>query len=118
MNLKNALKSIIRPHENDRLTPLTTVWGEALDHNNVLPEYPRPQLRRDSFLSLNGYWDYAITQEATPPLEFDGKILVPFSPESTLSGIKEPSLPSPVRFPPVCALFCTSGPWIIRRRFL
>ena len=57
MNLKNALKSIIRPHENDRLTPLTTVWGEALDHNNVLPEYPRPQLRRDSFLSLNGYWD-------------------------------------------------------------
>ena len=93
MNLKNALKSIIRPHENDRLTPLTTVWGEALDHNNVLPEYPRPQLRRDSFLSLNGYWDYAITQEATPPLEFDGKILVPFSPESTLSGVNRQLLP-------------------------
>ena len=94
MNLKNAVQSIIRPHENDRLTPLTTVWGEALDHNNVLPEYPRPQLKRDSFFSLNGYWDYAITQNPDPPTKFDGKILVPFSPESALSGVNKTLQPS------------------------
>ncbi len=93
MNLKNAIQSIIRPHENDRLTPLTTAWGEALDHNNVLPEYPRPQLKRDSFFSLNGYWDYAITENSEPPTQFDGKILVPFSPESSLSGVNRQLLP-------------------------
>ncbi len=87
MNLKSAIQSIIRPHEKDRLIPLTTIWGEALTPENVLPEYPRPQLQRDSFLSLNGYWDYAITPNVAFPTQFDGKILVPFSPECTLSGV-------------------------------
>lgn len=94
MNLKDAVKSIIRPHENDRLAPLTTIWGEALDHENVLPEYPRPQFQRNSFLSLNGYWDYAITADSVPPSEFDGQILVPFSPECALSGVGRQLLPS------------------------
>ena len=35
---------------------LTTKWGEALDREHPLPEYPRPQLRRESFLNLNGVW--------------------------------------------------------------
>ena len=49
--------------------------------------YPRPQLKRDSFLCLNGYWDLAINSEDGVPLKFDKRILVPFPPESELSGI-------------------------------
>ncbi len=52
-----------------------------------LAEYPRPQLRRDSFLCLNGRWDYAIT-EGERPNYYDGTILVPFSPEAPLSGVQ------------------------------
>ncbi len=37
-------------------TQLITEWGERLDPNHVLEEYPRPQLMRDSWLSLNGFW--------------------------------------------------------------
>lgn len=87
MNLSNALKSIIKPHEKDAITPLATPWGEDLDTACVLPEYPRPQMRRDSYISLNGYWEYTFTKEEDFPSEYEGKILVPFSPESSLSGV-------------------------------
>ena len=93
MNLSDAVKSIIKPHKDDKLTPLTTIWGEQLDPENLLPEYPRPQLKRESFFNLNGFWDYAITESETAPLAYEGKILVPFSPESTLSGVERQLLP-------------------------
>ncbi len=67
---------------------MLTPWGERLDKNNVLKEYPRPQLKRESYLNLNGIWDYAITETADIPRHFDGEILVPFSPESELSGVR------------------------------
>lgn len=73
---------------------LLTRWGEKLDPDAVLPEYPRPQLMRDSHLSLNGRWDYAIlpTPEgerfAARPDAWDGEIIVPFSPETPLSGVQ------------------------------
>ena len=67
---------------------LLTPWGETLDPERVLPEYPRPQLVRDSYLSLNGYWEYAITAAAqTSRPRFGDRILVPFSPEAALSGV-------------------------------
>lgn len=66
---------------------MKTVWGEALDKNHVLEEYPRPQMRRGSYLNLNGVWEYAITETDTPPETYDGEIIVPFSPESALSGV-------------------------------
>ena len=54
-----------------------------------LPEYPRPQLRRERWLNLNGYWDYAVRPRGeTVPLAFDGKILVPYPIESELSGVQ------------------------------
>ncbi|MBP5694927.1 MAG: glycoside hydrolase family 2, partial [Bacilli bacterium] len=53
----------------------------------ILSEYPRPQLVRDSYKSLNGFWDYKITKNPEIPADFDGKILVPFSPETKLSGV-------------------------------
>ena len=67
---------------------MLTPWGEKLDKNNILTEYPRPQMRRDSYYNLNGEWDYAFTAaNETQPKNWDGKILVPFSPESELSGV-------------------------------
>lgn len=87
MNLGDAVKSVIRSHEDDKLYPLTTVFGENLDTGNVLPEYPRPQLVRDSYINLNGKWDYAITGSEQVPANFSGQILVPFSPEAPLSGV-------------------------------
>ena len=50
--------------------------------------HPRPQARRESVFSLNGLWDYAITKDAAPPKAYDGRILVPYSPESEASGVK------------------------------
>lgn len=66
---------------------LMTTWGEHLDENCILTEYPRPQMRRDSYLNLNGRWEYAITDSDELPRRWDGTILVPFSPESALSGV-------------------------------
>jgi len=79
------------------LTPLTTRWGEEIDTACPWGEYPRPQLRRSGWQCLNGTWEYAITDGAatgesgadsvTEPEAYDGAILVPFSPESLLSGV-------------------------------
>ena len=52
-----------------------------------LPEYPRPALRRDSFESLNGLWQFAITKSAQLPRQWEGDILVPYSPETRASGV-------------------------------
>jgi beta-galactosidase/beta-glucuronidase len=70
--------------------PLMTRWAAAVAPDNVHPEYPRPQLVRDEWLSLNGLWDYAIRPRAESfPTAFDGQILVPFPAESALSGVME-----------------------------
>lgn len=89
MDIKNALRSIIKSHEKDVLTPLYTPWGEALNSEHILEEYPRPQMVRQNYTILNGLWDYAITPKTNtvPPCKYDGQIWVPFSPESLLSGV-------------------------------
>jgi hypothetical protein len=55
----------------------------------ALPDYPRPQLVRTEWLNLNGLWQYAIRpkEAGAPGPSFDGEILVPFAPESALSGV-------------------------------
>ena len=79
-------------------SPLYTRWGKQLDKNNILSEYPRPQFRRGSYLNLNGVWSYAIVKEQECPESFDGEILVPFSPESPLSGVGCQLLPNEYLF--------------------
>lgn len=72
---------------------LITRWGRILDPEHVLEEYPRPGMKRESYISLNGLWDYAITDSPELPDNYEGKILVPFSPEASLSGVNRTLLP-------------------------
>ena len=91
MDLIDAIRAIDKSHEDDILNRLYTKWGENLDENNILKEYPRPQFQRDSYINLNGRWEYSIVPEEskdTIPAKMDGEILVPFSPESILSGVE------------------------------
>ena len=69
---------------------IKTPWAEKVDPANVLPEYPRPQMVRSQWVNLNGLWDYAIKPVgAMEPKTMDGKILVPFAVESSLSGVQK-----------------------------
>jgi galactose mutarotase len=68
--------------------PLVTRWAGRVQPSRVLPAYPRPQLVRAGWQSLNGLWDYAITDSgAALPHAWDGRILVPFAVQSHLSGV-------------------------------
>ena len=69
---------------------LKTPWAETLNPSNVLPEYPRPIMERGDWQNLNGLWDYAILPIGqNEPNAFQGKILVPFAVESSLSGVQK-----------------------------
>ena len=69
---------------------IKTRWSSQIDVNNVLPEYPRPLMERSEWMILNGLWNYAILPVGKPaPSAFDGKILVPFAVESSLSGVQK-----------------------------
>lgn len=69
---------------------IKTPWAEKVDPANPLPEYPRPMLERSQWMNLNGLWDYAILPKGSAiPGAFDGKILVPFAIESSLSGVQK-----------------------------
>ena len=64
------------------LVDLKTKQGLQLLDSRETPwvVYPRPQMRRDSYLNLNGCWDFHVNYEN------QGQIRVPFCPESCLSG--------------------------------
>ena len=67
---------------------IATEWADKVDPSNPLPEYPRPQMKRQNWQSLNGLWSYSVTPlNETTPTAYQGKILVPFAIESSLSGV-------------------------------
>jgi len=67
---------------------LMTRWGRDVTPDNAWRSYPRPQLKRERWLNLNGLWDYAIAKAAAPqPARMDGQILVPYPVESKLSRV-------------------------------
>jgi beta-galactosidase/beta-glucuronidase len=69
---------------------ITTPWADSVNPSNILPDYPRPQLKRNDWQNLNGLWQYSILPNAEAdnvPASFQGNILVPFAVESALSGV-------------------------------
>src|SRR5512142_3478378 len=67
--------------------------GMATSHGHG---YPRPQMSRGRWISLDGPWDFAIDAEnrwRTPrPVTWERRITVPFSPETPASGIGDTGL--------------------------
>ena len=81
MKVGNIMKKIIN-------TNLKTPEYELLNRECPLSEYPRPSFKRDSYISLNGEWDYLVTEKFELSLDFEGKILVPYCIESSNSGVQ------------------------------
>ncbi len=63
-------------------------YTPSINRSCPLDGHPDPYWRRDDFLSLNGQWDFLIDKKKELPEEYLEKILVPFSPETPLSGIE------------------------------
>lgn len=87
-----ALVNLFAQNGKWKIVPgkITTPWADKVDPNNVLPEYPRPQLKRSDWINLNGLWQYAALPKGAAeniPSSFQGNILVPFAIESSLSGV-------------------------------
>ena len=72
---------------------LPTRWDSQVSTANPLPDYPRPQMTRTQWQSLNGPGNYGLTDRAAtaPPAAAEGKILVPFPYEAPLSGVGKAS---------------------------
>lgn len=72
------------------------VRGEETTDLIPRPEHPKPQFQRDTWMNLNGQWNFAFDFDLSGveknwpsrPSGLDKKILVPFCPESKLSGIE------------------------------
>lgn len=69
---------------------IQTEWVDKVDPDNVLSEYPRPIMERSEWQNLNGLWEYTITPVGScEPAKYDGRILVPYAIESSLSGVQK-----------------------------
>ena len=67
---------------------ILTRWAQDVSPDSVHSEYPRPQMVRGEWLNLNGLWEYSIQpKERRKVEEYEGRILVPFPVESSLSGV-------------------------------
>ena len=68
------------------MVDLYTPQGEQIS-SAPLQSYPRPQMRRESYVNLNGWWAFTVSSQTQLPACYDREILVPYCPESLLSGI-------------------------------
>lgn len=73
---------------------IPTKWGREVSPGNVWQQHPRPQMQRAEWQNLNGLWNYAVQKKGTgKPSQYEGRILVPFCIESSLSGVGKPLRP-------------------------
>ena len=97
MRMKDAIASLqLGKRKQTQVHQLSTIWSRyAEDGPDAVPlaEYPRPQLQRSGWRCLNGWWDYAFRMPGESMGIADGKILVPFSPETKRSGVGRTLLP-------------------------
>lgn len=106
LDLKRVLASKPGRPEHVELNKLWTSWGEKIaagEKDLPAASHPCPQMARDSWTSLDGWWECAFVDAddtsrawrvATPPLAGWLPIRVPFSPEAPLSGVGRQLLPS------------------------
>lgn len=87
MKIREMLEALQLKRVDSEGKQLMTIWGEHFNADKVLEEYPRPQLVRDNYTILNGKYKYAFTKSSRMPEKYDGEILVPFSPETVMSGV-------------------------------
>ena len=96
LDIRRVIKSIPKDHGPEQLRPLTTEWGDAMGEV-AYTSHPRPLLARDTWQTLDGWWECAFVsqrkgrtnwRDAQPPSSFGQSIRVPFSPESSLSGVE------------------------------
>ncbi|MGW2477095.1 LamG-like jellyroll fold domain-containing protein [Streptomyces sp. NPDC001665] len=86
-----TVPEINRTAANDSTHRLTTKWGDKVDRNHPLPEYPRPQQVRDKWKNLNGQWEFAGAKAGEQPVfgkKLGERITVPYPVESQLSGLE------------------------------
>lgn len=81
MDVRGMLNTMKKREKNQRTHELCSPFSF-----DGLREYPRPQMVRDSYENLNGAWDCTIT-DSNGNVKYQGKICVPFSPETALSGV-------------------------------
>ena len=94
VNVKGMLDALQLKKKKCNHHELCTVWGEQLDREQILTQYPRPQLARKQYDILNGWCEYAITTSSSFPEKWDGQICIPFSPETKLSGVERQLQPT------------------------
>ncbi|MFB6938274.1 LamG-like jellyroll fold domain-containing protein [Streptomyces chartreusis] len=86
-----TVPKVIRYADNASTHRLTTKWGDKVDKQNPLPEYPRPQQVRSKWKNLNGPWQFSGAKAGEQPVfgkDLDEKIVVPYPVESQLSGLE------------------------------
>jgi beta-galactosidase/beta-glucuronidase len=107
LDLVRVIRAVPSKPKPAGLARVLTPWGQALDPGHVLEEHPHPQFARERFQTLNGYWRYAVLassdasqrwRSARRPEGWDGRILVPFSPEAPLSGVGRTVRPDELLF--------------------
>ncbi len=82
----SAFLAIYGGRKKPRTVDLTTPFEDEGSQSTSWDEYPRPQMKRDSYLSLCGGWELSVkSKNGNTHL---GKITVPFPPESRISGIE------------------------------
>ncbi|WP_375486093.1 PA14 domain-containing protein [uncultured Jatrophihabitans sp.] len=81
---------------NGSTKDLETKWAKDVNPRNPLPDYPRPELTRSKWKSLNGTWDFtgaasakAVRTVPARTAKFAKKIVVPYPMESTLSKVRK-----------------------------